>query len=112
MSFDALLHFSHELGREERGLAILGEGNTSARLDERTFAVKASGSNLATLEAKNVTVCRFDALLELLEAKRLSDTEIDDALLAARVDSSAKKPSEPIAGGMNARRFATASFSC
>ena len=29
-----LLSLSHELGREERGLAMLGEGNTSTRLPD------------------------------------------------------------------------------
>ena len=44
-----MLALSHELGREDRRLAILGEGNVSARVSDRTFVVKASGSNLATL---------------------------------------------------------------
>ena len=34
-----LLTLSHEIGREDRGLAMLGEGNTSARLSDETFAV-------------------------------------------------------------------------
>ena len=33
-----LLDLSHQLGREDRKLAILGEGNTSVRLSEQTFA--------------------------------------------------------------------------
>ena len=41
-----LLTLSHDLGREDRGLAILGEGNTSARLSDDTFLVKASGACL------------------------------------------------------------------
>lgn len=88
-----LLELSHQLGQEERALAILGEGNTSARLDDQTFLVKASGSSLGTLAAENVTACRFADLLSLLDKKKLSDAAIDDALLASRVDSSAKKPS-------------------
>ncbi|MEI9960514.1 MAG: hypothetical protein WDM76_05070 [Limisphaerales bacterium] len=42
----ALLRLSHELGNPQRPLAILGEGNTSVRLDAQSFLVKASGSNL------------------------------------------------------------------
>ena len=45
----ALLDLSHELGVGHWKLAILGEGNTSAKLGHNTFLVKASGSNLATL---------------------------------------------------------------
>lgn len=90
---DKLLELSHELGREERGLAILGEGNTSMRLDDATFAVKASGSNLKTLRAEDIAVCYFDRLLPLLEEGEMSDAAVDDALFAARVDDSFKKPS-------------------
>ena len=88
-----LLTLSHEIGREDRGLAILGEGNTSVRLSDDTFAVKASGTCLGTLKEEDTVECRFSALLPLLEKKSLTDKEIDDALLAARVDPKAKKPS-------------------
>ena len=88
-----LLTLSHELGREDRGLAIFGEGNTSARVSDDTFAVKTSGTCLATLKEEDTVECRFSALLPLLEKKSLTDKEIDDALLASRVDSNAKKPS-------------------
>jgi rhamnose utilization protein RhaD (predicted bifunctional aldolase and dehydrogenase) len=49
-----LLDLSHQLGREERKLAILGEGNTSARVGPDTFVVKASGSNLGSLSEAGV----------------------------------------------------------
>jgi rhamnose utilization protein RhaD (predicted bifunctional aldolase and dehydrogenase) len=88
-----LITLSHEIGREERGLAILGEGNTSVRLSDDTFAVKASGTCLGTLTAEDTVECRFSSLLPLLEKKSLSDKEIDEALLAARVNPNAKKPS-------------------
>jgi hypothetical protein len=35
----ALLELSHELAREDRQMAILGEGNTSARLNAGTFLI-------------------------------------------------------------------------
>lgn len=89
----AVLRLSHELGREERKLAILGEGNTSARLSADTFVVKASGANLATLDAAGMAECRFDKILPLLTAKGRSDAAIDAALLAARVAVAARKPS-------------------
>lgn len=90
---DTLLELSHQLGREERGLAILGEGNTSMRLDDATFGVKASGSNLMTLRAEDVTACRFDRLLPLLQESEMDDAAVDAALFAARADENAKKPS-------------------
>ena len=51
-----LLTLSHEIGREDRGLAILGEGNTSARLSEETFAVKASGNFLYSLVSAGIVM--------------------------------------------------------
>jgi rhamnose utilization protein RhaD (predicted bifunctional aldolase and dehydrogenase) len=88
-----MLDLSHQLGREDRRLAILGEGNTSARLSADTFVVKASGSNLGTLNEAGTAECRFDQLLPLLDRKAMTDAAIDEALFAARVDPAARKPS-------------------
>jgi rhamnose utilization protein RhaD (predicted bifunctional aldolase and dehydrogenase) len=89
----ALLNLSHELGRESRALAILGEGNASTRLSPGTFLVKASGSNLATLDRKSLTECRAEGLLALLKRKNLGDSDVTAALLASRVDPLARIPS-------------------
>ena len=95
MSQDALqslLDLSHALGGERLRMAILGEGNTSLRLDDQTFAVKASGSNLATLKDTDVTRCSFARLLPLLDANAATDLEVDQALLAARAGASYVSP--------------------
>ncbi len=89
----ALLKLSRELGREDRGLAMLGEGNTSCRVDADTFLVKASGSFLGSLEKSQLVACRFSALLPLLEVESMRDEEVEEALLASRVDAGAPKPS-------------------
>ena len=88
-----LLNLSHELGREDRRLAILGEGNTSARVDGETFVVKASGSHLGTLDERGVTTCRFQPLLEILDATAADDDDVENVLLASRIDPEARKPS-------------------
>lgn len=88
-----MLDLSHQLGREDRKLAILGEGNTSARLSADTFVVKASGSSLGVLTGPGTTVCRFDGLLPLLDRKAMTDAAIDEALFAARLDPGSRKPS-------------------
>ncbi len=87
------LTLSHELGREDRGLAMLGEGNTSARLGDKTFLVKASGTCLGTLREEDAVECRFAGLLPMLEQENLSDQQVDETLFVARVESKAKKPS-------------------
>src|SRR6059036_3748719 len=89
-----LLEMAHEIGREDRQLAILGEGNVSVKIDEGHFAVKASGCALATLTEQDVTVCDTAQVLAMLEERApLADELIEERLLAARVDSGAKKPS-------------------
>jgi rhamnose utilization protein RhaD (predicted bifunctional aldolase and dehydrogenase) len=89
----ALLRLSHELGNPQHPLAILGEGNTSVRLDARSFLVKASGSNLAALRAQEVVECKTDLLLGMLDETGLSDAGVDSQLMASRVDPKARKPS-------------------
>ena len=89
----ALLKLSHDLGREDRGLAILGEGNTSCRIDQDTFLVKASGTSLAQLREEQLVATRFSALLPLLDAAVMSDGDVERSLLASRVDSAQAKPS-------------------
>jgi len=89
----SLLELSHALGRDDRQLAILAEGNTSAKLSDETFLVKASGSNLGTLDPAGVVECRTEVVLALLDRKNPPDTVIESELMAARVDPKSKKPS-------------------
>ncbi len=88
-----LLALSHELGREDRQLAILGEGNTSTRTGEGSFLVKASGSNLASLAATGVTACHAEPMLRLLDQPTATDADIETALLSSRAEPYARKPS-------------------
>jgi rhamnose utilization protein RhaD (predicted bifunctional aldolase and dehydrogenase) len=90
---ESLLTLSHELGAEHRNLAILGEGNTSAKLSAGTFLVKASGSCLATLDHDGVVECHFAPLLAMLDRTDITEQQIEDELLASRVDPAARKPS-------------------
>ena len=87
-----LIGLCHDLGREERGMAILGEGNASTRVDEETFLVKASGHCLGTLGETGLTLCRFATLLPLLEGT-WADEDVERLLLESRVDQNAAKPS-------------------
>ena len=89
----ALLDLSHELGQEARGMAILGEGNTSTRRDAVSFWVKASGTNLGTLHPEQVVACSFKDVLAMMEREKMTDAEVNQALLDCRVDPEALKPS-------------------
>ncbi len=90
---DALLKLSHELGREDRGWAILGEGNASTRVDTESFLVKASGSSLGTLRKEDLVQCKSLQLLSLMDRRGATDQEVDSALYASRMGEDAKKPS-------------------
>lgn len=89
----ALVKLSHELGREERQLAILGEGNTSARIDEGTFWVKASGSQLGTITEAGFTQVKLDAILALVEREHMSQEEVQAIWPEVMVDPQQKRPS-------------------
>jgi rhamnose utilization protein RhaD (predicted bifunctional aldolase and dehydrogenase) len=86
-----LIELSREFGQAR--WTILGEGNTSGRIDEKVFAVKSSGSSLGTLTEIELTHCYFDALLPVLDRKGVSEHEIEEILLNSRVRPTALKPS-------------------
>jgi rhamnose utilization protein RhaD (predicted bifunctional aldolase and dehydrogenase) len=86
-----LIELSREFGQAR--WAILGEGNTSGRIDQNVFTVKSSGSSLGTLREIELTDCYFDKLLPALDRERVSEQEIEEILLDSRVRSTALKPS-------------------
>ncbi|MEK6570685.1 MAG: class II aldolase/adducin family protein [Bacteroidota bacterium] len=89
---EKLLKLSRELGKSEYRLALLGEGNTSAVVDEETFLVKASGAELRILKANQLVRVRFDKILPMVD-QELDQVQTRDALLASRVDSKTLRPS-------------------
>ena len=91
-----LITLSRELGREDRQLAILGEGNTSIDNGDGTFWIKASGSQLGTIEPDGFSLVRMSSVMELLAAGPLSDAEVAAGLRAAMVDPGQRLPSVEI----------------
>src|ERR1700730_1567830 len=86
-----LIELSREFG--QACWTILGEGNTSGRIDQNIFAVKSSGSSLGTLTEIELTDCYFETLLPVLDQTSVSEKEIEGLLLKSRVRSTALKPS-------------------
>ncbi len=84
-----LVTMSQNLGDPVRDYAILGEGNTSARADEATFFVKASGREMRTIGADGFVRVSFDRVLGVLDGEPISDSQVKDALVAAKVDPTA-----------------------
>lgn len=90
---DELIGLSHDLGREDRRLALLGEGNTSADIGDGTFWVKASGSCLSTMSEAGLSRARIDRVLALMEEKGMDNATVNRRLLDTLADSAHKQPS-------------------
>jgi rhamnose utilization protein RhaD (predicted bifunctional aldolase and dehydrogenase) len=84
-----LIKLSHNLGQPQNDYVILGEGNTSAKIDNQTFWVKASGTHLGTITGEGFVQVNFAPVVEMLTGPDLSDAEIKNALVAAKVDPAA-----------------------
>lgn len=90
---ESLVSLSRMLGEPTRNLAIIGEGNTSIRVDDDSFYVKASGHHLGTITDAGFVQVRFEPILRLLD-EPLTGPALQDAFLAARVDQTgAVRPS-------------------
>lgn len=96
---DDLVVLSRTLGEPGRQLAILAEGNTSARLDgdgpSGRMLVKASGAWLARLERRDLVELRLAPLVALLADELAQDEEVTRAFAEAAVtrDAPAPRPS-------------------
>ncbi len=88
-----LINLSKNLGDPVQDYVILGEGNTSTIADETSFWVKASGSELGTIDATGFVQVKFDRVLAMLDGPPLSDAEIKQALVEAKVDPAS--PGQP-----------------
>ncbi|HSY09903.1 MAG TPA: class II aldolase/adducin family protein [Candidatus Dormibacteraeota bacterium] len=88
-----LIQLSHELGRENRHLAILGEGNVSSDLGDGTFYVKASGSQLGTIDASGFTRVNMQPIFDALDSPDKTDNEVRKILENCRVDKKTRRPS-------------------
>lgn len=89
-----LVDMSLTLGKPENDYIILGEGNTSARIDEDYFFVKASGKYLCQADENTFVKVKSKEALAILDAGDLTDEEIKDALFSVCADPANKlKPS-------------------
>lgn len=88
-----LIELSHNLGRDDRQLAILGEGNVSADLDGESFYVKASGCQLADIGAGGFTRVRMQPVFDALDSPDKTDDEVRKILENSRADKKALLPS-------------------
>lgn len=82
------------LGEPSRDCVIIGEGNTSARVDANTFLIKASGQQMETIEPAGLVAVQLEAILGLLNASPAPTVEEQKATArAAKLDAAAPDPS-------------------
>jgi len=81
-----LVEMSRYLGDPSRTCVILGEGNTSARIDDDTFYIKASGTSLSTIDADGFVAVSVSKALAVLEDPATTDVTMTEGLMAALVD--------------------------
>jgi rhamnose utilization protein RhaD (predicted bifunctional aldolase and dehydrogenase) len=79
-----LIDLSRRIAEPERDLVILGEGNTSAKIDDDTFWVKASGTSLVTASRSTFVEVALAPVLELLEGPEQTDAQVKEHLQAAK----------------------------
>ncbi len=71
----ALATMTRHLGLPEMDMVVLGEGNTSIRIDDERFLVKASGQAFLDATEESFVEVRFAPVLELLDADADADEE-------------------------------------
>ncbi len=81
-----LVKMSHNLGDPSRDYIILGEGNSSARINEETFWVKASGTSLVDLKSDDLIEVSFAKIFNLMKQENLTDDEVRTGLRSVCVD--------------------------
>jgi rhamnose utilization protein RhaD (predicted bifunctional aldolase and dehydrogenase) len=86
---DELIAVTRQLGEPAREYVILGEGNTSARVDDETYWVKASGSRMKNIEPDGFVLTRFAPVLAMLDAGDLSDEQVKAGLIEAKANPAA-----------------------
>ena len=81
-----LIALSRSLGDPARDLVILGEGNTSAKLDEKTFLVKASGEELGTANENSFVAVSLPLALRAFSQETVNDETVRSMLVEAKIN--------------------------
>ena len=85
-----LVKLSNNLGRIDYHLAIIGEGNTSAKVEAKdiagSFYIKASGTQLATVSENDFVQVYFEPIMQLINMENPNAEEINCIFEKAKVD--------------------------
>lgn len=86
-----LVVMSNKLGEPTFDAVILGEGNTSVKVDDQTFHVKGSGCQLQTMTAADFVHLRFATLLTLMDKESVTEAELSAVYEQSKVDPTQKR---------------------
>jgi len=75
-----------KLGSPTADLAILGEGNASAKAGSGQFYVKASGFSMSNITASGFSLVNFEPILDALDGPDLSDAAVRSLLAESRAE--------------------------
>ena len=91
---DMLVEMTRALGEPQNDYVVIGEGNTSMRLDAESFAVKASGQQMRNIDADGFVSVYLEPILGLLDHPPSTMSEQKAITEAARLNqNSARSPS-------------------
>lgn len=76
-----LVELTRDLGRPERDLVILAEGNTSQRLDDGRVVVKASGARMRDAGDHDFVVTEVEPLMAILDDPDADQEDLSRALM-------------------------------
>jgi rhamnose utilization protein RhaD (predicted bifunctional aldolase and dehydrogenase) len=85
-TLQALVDMSHYLGDPNLPYAILGEGNTSARIDSDHFYIKASGTTLGTMGPKDFLPVSISKVTAILDDPGAGDQDVSRVLKESLLD--------------------------
>src|SRR5690242_1420014 len=86
-----LVDLSRYLGDPGKGYAMLGEGNTSARIDEDSFYVKASGTTLSMIGTDGFVRLSISKILSIIDDESAGDDDVTRIFDEAKLDPSDKR---------------------
>ena len=92
---DSLISMTRALGEPARDYVIIGEGNTSMRIDDESFYVKASGHQMRNIDESGFVALRIAPILALLEAPPASLREEKAIAQAAVIGAAAEGAPRP-----------------
>jgi rhamnose utilization protein RhaD (predicted bifunctional aldolase and dehydrogenase) len=83
-----LATLTRTIGEPQRDYVIIGEGNTSCRIDDWSFYIKASGQGMNGITEAGFVAVNFEPVLAMLDQPTLPLAEQKAIMNAAKVDAS------------------------